>query len=58
MQDRSNSCQKVNLEFNGNKIRWLADSNVTPTNTFCIGSGEKRVFNYYYIYFLFSLKKN
>lgn len=34
------NAQKRNLNFNGNKIRWLADTKITPTDTFVIGSGE------------------
>lgn len=41
--------QKVNLDFNGSKIRWLTDSKVTPTDTFCIGSNEKRVLLFIFI---------
>lgn len=43
MQENQISYQKVNLDFNGSKIRWLTDLKITPTDTFCIGSTEKRV---------------
>ena len=35
--------QKQCLNFNANKIRWLTDSQTTPTDTFVIGAGEKAV---------------
>lgn len=43
MQMNNTNYQKVNLDFSASKIRWLTDSKVTPTDTFCIGSTEKRV---------------
>jgi len=33
--------EKIHLNFNANKIRWLTDSKISSTDTFCIGSGEK-----------------
>ena len=35
--------EKIHLNFNANKIRWLTDSKISSTDTFCIGSGEKAV---------------
>lgn len=35
--------EQIFLNFNANKIRWLSESKITPTNLFCIGSGENIV---------------
>ncbi len=41
--ENSNRPQEIYLNFNANKIRWLRDSNISPTNIFCIGSCENLV---------------
>ena len=43
MMNDDNQNVKHNLNFNANKIRWLADSKLNPTDTFVIGSGENAV---------------
>jgi len=41
--DSTNKPERIYLNFNANKIRWLAESKITPSNVFCIGSGESLV---------------
>ena len=41
MNENLLSAERHNLNFNGNKIRWLTDSQITPTDKFVIGSGER-----------------
>ena len=36
--------QNFFINFNANKVRWLADSKISPSNVFCVGSGENVVF--------------
>ncbi len=41
--DENNSVSSQTLNFNANKVRWLADSQLTPTDTLVLGSGENVV---------------
>ena len=43
LEDPASKPQKTYINFNANKVRWLADSKISPTNVFCIGSGENVV---------------
>jgi hypothetical protein len=35
--------QQIFLNFNANKIRWIADSNIINSDTFCVSGGENKV---------------
>lgn len=41
--------EKVFLDFNASKVRWLTNSKIHPTDLFCLGSGENEVIDQFYI---------
>ena len=43
MFESLNNPQKIYLNFNANKIRWLSDSKIVPSDFFCLGSAENSV---------------
>jgi len=51
-EDNANKPQQIYLNLNASKVRWLAESKITATNTFAIGSAENPVL----FFFLISLK--
>jgi hypothetical protein len=42
-EDTANKPQQIYLNLNASKVRWLAESKITATNTFAVGSGENPV---------------
>lgn len=63
MFENLNNPQKIYLNFNANKVRWLSDSKIAPSDFFCLGSAENAV-NFIYRYFflnnsnIFALKQS
>ena len=41
--DENNSVSSQSLNFNASKVRWLADTQLTPTDTLVLGSNENVV---------------
>ena len=47
MHENLLNTQSVYLKHNPNKVRWLTESKITPTDLFCIGSGENSVIYFF-----------
>ncbi|RNA16404.1 Nucleoporin Nup43 [Brachionus plicatilis] len=40
MFENKNKLEKIYLNYNASKVRWLSDSSITPSDFFCLGSAE------------------
>jgi len=41
--DQNNSVSSQSLNYNANKVRWLTDTQLTPSDMFVLGSSENVV---------------
>jgi hypothetical protein len=48
-EDSAHKPQQIYLNLNASKVRWLAETKITATNTFALGSGENLVIDFFNI---------